>query len=177
MLRVTKAIIQDDREWIKRWVFGTFGVDVSDDLLTIWIAQASAFLMRRHGDKERKSSGSHISHSGYGWRIYNHPTFGSHLVEDYADDDWRMWFSSRLEEVKKWPPCGGQLSVTFNDYGCPLHVFFISLEETDEMLARLHHDPEKKKGGPSTPGIERTEIVLQPIDRVASLVVPDRETT
>jgi len=55
-----------------------------------------------------------------------------------------------------------QLTVT-------LHVFFLSIEETPEMLSRLPEEG-SEKSGPTTPGISRTNRKPKPIDRTAQRV-------
>lgn len=53
-----------------------------------------------------------------------------------------------------------------------LHIGFVQLYESEEMLEQLRRpDPSKVRTGPDTPGIERTQTVLTPIDSVAAKVV------
>ena len=76
-----------------------------------------------------------------------------------------MWVKNRLREWEEWPTAGHE--------GCGdvrleaiLHVFFLFLKETQEMLANL---PEGAKATPKVARskISKTQELIQPIDRVA----------
>lgn len=90
------------------------------------------------------------------------------LVErSWWDGSWFSWFKNRLA-------AGGLLPCGRDDraavwLGVPLHVFFVALEETPEMLVRLRNEPVAAGPGPATPGIGRRGTV-GPIDRVAARV-------
>jgi hypothetical protein len=87
----------------------------------------------------------------------------------WSDPSWLMWFRNRIDcfglltkGVKgSPPPC--RLEVL-------LHVWFLHLEETEEMLARLRHEqlePPKPAAGSK---VFTTNLVPRPIDRVAARV-------
>jgi hypothetical protein len=59
------------------------------------------------------------------------------------------------------------------DFFTELHVFFISVEETEEHLHRLRsHRFEEVNEGPTTPAIERSNLAeIHPINRTAAKVV------
>lgn len=87
-----------------------------------------------------------------------------------------MWCKNRLQEWKLWPTAGHE--------GCGdirleaiLHVFFLFLEETQEMIALL---PE---GSPTEAKLARSKVsktnkVIQPIDKTAERVTnwKDKQT-
>lgn len=83
------------------------------------------------------------------------------------DGSWFSWFKNRLAAAGLLP-CGrdDRAAVWL---GVPLHVFFVSLEETPEMLVRLRNEPVAAGPGPASPGIGRRGTV-GPIDRVAARV-------
>jgi len=98
------------------------------------------------------------------------------LGRDWSASSWDCWFCARLSSNDLSKGYG-----TVDDSKSPvtaiLHVFFIYLEETAEMLSRLDDEPEVKppkvtrsKLGPNEPRLVR------PIDRVAHRVGPTAPT-
>lgn len=89
---------------------------------------------------------------------------------DWSDGTFAMWLKNRLSDSNLLPvadvnPFNGSLPVE-------LHVGFLSLEETAEMLARLRKsDNTPVKTGPDTPGIERREAPKGAINRTAAKVL------
>jgi hypothetical protein len=90
----------------------------------------------------------------------------------WSDESWFMWFRNRLSahghfRALENPPLVDSLPVT-------LHVFFIYLEETPEMLARLnrYEGKEKRKKLPGQSKIFTTNLKPVPIDRTAFNVAP-----
>lgn len=92
-------------------------------------------------------------------------------LNEYSDGSWAMWFKNRIYSQKLFDWCGnvqqvGRLTVT-------LHTGFLSLEETCEHIDRLRtkDDDTIIRHGPSTPGIERREAPLGPINATAARVM------
>lgn len=100
-----------------------------------------------------------------------------------APSDWRMWIKNRLDELGYFQP--GYSHPLRIDIPVTLHIFFLGINETEEELFRLRTKMSKEEAETldefytidedqprlSTPGIERTQVILQPIDRVAARVV------
>ena len=92
---------------------------------------------------------------------------------DWSDDSWAMWWKNRIAEAGLFgvPGCSPN---SFDAYGCPMHVGFLHLEETDEMIEFLRNelapDPDAKRRMVVSPGIERIQTSPLPIDRVAARV-------
>jgi hypothetical protein len=91
----------------------------------------------------------------------------------WSDGSWALYWKTQLinDGYFSSPTVGVE---TFR-LEVPLHVFFLSLEESDEMLQRLKRkEPEddgNKRRKVATPGIERVTTSPEPIDRVAARVV------
>ena len=174
MYRVLKAVIENNREWLKGWLFGQFGVEPADELIDEWIKLAQQI----SGFPKRDAATVAM---GIGWAVYQWTRADGRventLFERYTDDDMRLWFSNRLRETGAWPKVGCD-SDNYPRYAMKFHVFFISVDETEEQLRLLRNESKTKSPrGPSTPGIERTMVMVQPIDRVAARVTREAECT
>ena len=144
--QVAKAMIAKDLPWLRGWLAGRYMVDVSEE----WIATQ---LARKEAVEECKSDAYFIEHNNPG------------LTR--LDSTCGMWWKNRIDgryPVTDRPQEFGRLTTL-------MHIFFLHLEETEEMMARLREDKTPIKGGPSTPGIERTVEMPTPIDRTAAAVV------
>lgn len=86
----------------------------------------------------------------------------------YSDGSWASWWKRRLEEDGRFESGGTPPEPI--DFVTELHVGFVAIEETAEMLARLAGE-KAEAGGPATPAIERVMTRPQPIDRTAAIVV------
>lgn len=97
-----------------------------------------------------------------------HEKGGKDFDTDWSDSTWVCWIRNRL--AGRWL-AGFQLEDI--RFYCDLHVGFLRLEETPEMLARL---PE---GSPKEPTAARSKISkttlkeIEPVDRVAARVSPE----
>lgn len=90
--------------------------------------------------------------------------------QHWSDGTWALFWKTQLIEAALIAGAGSQGGPTIT-VPVPLHIFFLWLEESPEMLARLRRPDHTKPAGPSTPGIERVMTNPQPIDRTAALVV------
>lgn len=108
------------------------------------------------------------------WRQQFDPTFPATGKPPWSGATWEMWLRVRLEELRAFKSFNrgvstGSLHVT-------LHVFFIHLEETEEMLEVLRR-PEPRRHlrqplGASASKVFSTHLMPHPIDRVAARVAP-----
>jgi hypothetical protein len=94
---------------------------------------------------------------------------------DWWDNSWRAWFKRRLQDAGYLQP-GGKEPPPIR-CGCELHIGFIGIEESPEMLERLRREPGPVPETIATPGMTRTNQKLQPIDRVAARVTDWVEKT
>lgn len=91
-----------------------------------------------------------------------------HLGFPYeADGANLIWLKNRLNEA-------GVFEVGrryFDDkIGCPLHCFFLSLEETEEMIMRLWNDDELIQAKVARSKVSRTFAKIRPINQLSFLV-------
>lgn len=96
-----------------------------------------------------------------------HKKGGKTFDTDWSDSTWVCWIRNRLA------PRFERRELTEIKFLCELHIGFLCLEETPEMLLRLH------EGGKMEPSAARSKISksllerLEPIDRVAARVSPE----
>ena len=90
----------------------------------------------------------------------------------WSDSTWVMWFNNRLG----WMFCSGRVSPPVEiRFTCEMNTFFLSLEESDEMLKRLRR-PDDLEDRRNTLREARSKISkstlreLHPIDSVAAKV-------
>lgn len=90
------------------------------------------------------------------------------FIWGWSDGSWHMWWKRQLDRCRLLRVS----DYVFDDpkFSTRLHVFFLSIEETPEMLARLPEEDGKERKGPTTPGISRTNRKPKPIDRTAQRV-------
>ena len=148
-----KAVDKKDASYIKGWLEGSLDIDIS------W----------EHAEL--------LTNQVYEWK-----------QEKGIPGDWRMWLKKRLEALGYFP-CGFSRPQPIY-LPTILHVFFVSVNETPDMLATLRNpgkfDEEQQKKMEeyfdwvdwdddlprlATPAIERTSLVLRPVDRTAAKVV------
>lgn len=143
-----KRIRETDVEFVTDWIISTFeGERTKDIALT-----ESKYL---------------VNHAKY-YQDLRYKKQGRETL--WADDDWRMWFEVQLRSLG-WEPWIGKSSDA-KRMVVLLNVFFIHLEETELHLSRLrHYKHEEINPTLATPGIERTNQVVTPVDIVASRVV------
>lgn len=148
-----KAVVEKDVSYIKGYLDGTLSIEISQE----------------HAES--------LTDQAYKWKIL-----------EGLPGDWRMWFKKRLEALGYFP-CGflRPHSICFPTL---LHVFFVSIDETPKMLENLRNpnklsEEQLKKVEDlcewsewdddvprlATPAIERTLVVLQPIDQTAAKVM------
>lgn len=87
---------------------------------------------------------------------------------------WFMWFKNRIRESHIILPVG-EREEWKKLPGATLHIFFIYLEETDEMLDRLKdiEEPEEPEGTARSK-ISKTKLSkLHPINTTAAKVAPE----
>lgn len=87
------------------------------------------------------------------------------------DDYWYSWFKNRLVGAGLLPalqrePREVRLFTT-------LHVGFLAIYETEEELERLRNEQPAPAAAPVRSQVTKTNLVIQPIDRVAARVVPE----
>ena len=97
------------------------------------------------------------------WQKWN-PTLPWHNSAGPA-----MWIKNRLGELGQIPRCDGNEVPTAET--AILHCFFIHLQETQEMLARLRNDKSNIASAVARSKISSTQQHIEPIDAVASRVV------
>jgi hypothetical protein len=97
-----------------------------------------------------------------------------HFDGSWSEDSVMSWLKIRLLELgafvagKNYPAEVSLLTT--------MHVFFIALEETEEMLANLRHELAEVKSSVARSKIFSTnKRVLEPIDRVAARVTVSKE--
>lgn len=88
----------------------------------------------------------------------------------YSDGSWETWFKSRMRDQGMFGTFFR--GTVFDRLTCELHIGFLSLEETAEHMENLRREDKTKiKKGPDTPGIERREAPLGPINATAARVL------
>jgi hypothetical protein len=87
----------------------------------------------------------------------------------WGDGTWLMFLKSRLEELGCFKN-GCQIAV---EGGCTavMHVFFINIEETPEMVARLRNEKPDQIAVARTKLNKDTSVYVEPIDGNAAKVV------
>lgn len=157
------AVLRKDAAFVAGWLTGRWMLEVTVERAARWIAE-----MWRRIEAENQ------------WRAsQNLPP--ARLVSEWTGGSYDLWFRSQMTKeggynVNQQPDGSvkGKYALPENErFHVVLHVGFINIEETEEMLALLRApDPTMPTGnGPATPGIARTEVKVQPIDRTAAKVV------
>ena len=98
------------------------------------------------------------------------------LGDGWSDDSWDMWLRNRIDEIRAWP--SGPHCEQTDAQTAILHCFFLCLDETEEMLARIAIDMEPME--PMESEVARSKIGttqrrIAPIDRTAMRVAPVEE--
>lgn len=90
-------------------------------------------------------------------------------TKSWPDDTWAMWLKNRLAEARLLD--FGKNTDPIELPPLPLHVFFLTLPETPEMLTRLRGGDGPAKGYviPRSK-ISKSKRFIRPIDRVAARV-------
>lgn len=89
------------------------------------------------------------------------------MTDSFCD----LWLRARMTEHNVYPHGSGSISARIN-LPVELHIGFLFIEETDEMVERLRHDITRLPPTLATPGIERTSQRVHGIDTVARRVAP-----
>lgn len=87
----------------------------------------------------------------------------------WSEGSWRTWLKNRLSEYHLLPAGGEQPAATDGWASATLHVFFVHLEETPDMLKLLRNEP-KEKPKPAGRRPSETAQVLTPINKTAANV-------
>ena len=88
------------------------------------------------------------------------------------DDLSLMVLKNRLHDLNYFPHGSDETKIHANDYS--LHFFFVSLEETEEMLTRLRRpDQSFYVRAEARSKLFTTEQYVQPVDAVAARVAGD----
>ena len=96
------------------------------------------------------------------------------MHHSWSDATCAMWLRNRMfEQFPRWFHGGGVIPDGDN-YTVELHTFFIHIEETPSMLARLCNEEKKPPKGASRSRITRETKVLSPINKVAGRVMKTR---
>lgn len=84
-----------------------------------------------------------------------------------------MWTRNRLTERGAFHVRDGG---TYHDdrVCCDLHVFFLFIDETDEMIANLKNETAKALYQEARSRVFKTAQILTPIDKTAQRVAPER---
>lgn len=143
------ACVNKDASWVAGWLSARLMVDVPVATVAGWLDRLADIIGDRDGRGPDDAARHRLRYTSGGW----------------CD----LWLRARLTEEDWFKPGMGyapeiQLPVE-------LHIGFLSVHETEEMLDRLRRrDDTPVPAGPATPGIERTQEVVSPIDRVAARV-------
>lgn len=150
MGRLWQAVIANDVRFLSGWVSGRQMLVVSAEDVTRWLPGLLKMASEVQECYRKK------------------PEWGK--WEGYSDGFVDLYFRARMSQDHLYPHgCNPPLDI---HVPVELHIGFLSLEETAEMLENLRRTPEPEtKSGPSTPGIERTLESPTPIDRTAARVV------
>lgn len=93
----------------------------------------------------------------------------------WSESTVRMWLKKRLGEYGLFEGVGVSPPDVGEWTSAVMHVFFIGIEESAVMMARLHNEHATPVGPAlATPGIERTPEKPTPVDRVAARVTTNR---
>lgn len=95
-------------------------------------------------------------------------------ANQYSDEDSiRTWFRNRLDKTGVFDGKKDANSFIREMTTAILHVFFISVEETEEHLARLRGEIPQTTGTVAVSKIGKTTKIIHPIDRTANNVAPE----
>lgn len=85
----------------------------------------------------------------------------------WSESSWWMWLKNRLDEMGKFcvEANNGSIPVKFKTL---MHIFFLSIEETEEHLEKLRTEPKKDAKSARGSKIFATNKIPKPIDRIAS---------
>lgn len=89
--------------------------------------------------------------------------------DPWSEGSWLTWFKIQLINHGCVFGCGSTVPQEIY-MSATLHIFFTSLEETEEMQARLRNE-RRDEPAPKRSKLRYTTQVLEPIDRVAARVV------
>ncbi len=87
----------------------------------------------------------------------------------WSNQTWRLWIKNRLEEKNLFP---NGCNSDFPHFATTFHVFFLQLDETEEMLARLRNEPAEEAKTAKSKIFNPDSRKPIPIDRVAMNVAP-----
>lgn len=96
-----------------------------------------------------------------------------HDNDRWSDGTWDLWLRKRVDCLNAWPPAlGNTPDLSFKPV--ELHAFFISIAETEEMLAKLRKEKVvADTDNPARSKLSKTNEVIHPIDSVAAKVAPE----
>lgn len=116
------------------------------------------------------------------WVEARQPKLAKHFDDpNWSDGSWAMYWKTQLIKAGHFGTVGYRESDFLTAVTATLHVGFVSIEETPDMVEvlrrpELAYDPDAAKRGLSTPGIARTLHSPEPIDRVAKRVTTQGES-
>lgn len=93
-----------------------------------------------------------------------------------TDDCFVMWLKNRLVEIGAFKNGFGEKAFIPDVVTATLHIAFLYIEETEEMLARLPEKGQTKEAVAQSKVFQTTKII-HPIDRVAARVAAEKEVT
>lgn len=85
-----------------------------------------------------------------------------------GDEPNAAWIKNRLAELECFPH--GCDAGEINPPSMNMHVFFLCLEETDEMVSRLKNERIIANGTVARSKVGKTSRVIRPIDKTAQAV-------
>jgi hypothetical protein len=94
----------------------------------------------------------------------------SDIDHGWSDSSWDGWLRNRIAEIRAWP--SGSHAVVQDATTAVLHVFFLQLQETEEMLRLLRHDDEQPESSVARSKIGSTPLCVHPVDAAAARVAP-----
>lgn len=91
-------------------------------------------------------------------------------LDKLVDDYFVVWLKNRLTEMGAFGTEEGRSGKDAGRLTVPLHVFFLCLEETAEMLQRLARDDGEVAASAARSKVFTTPLVPRPVDQVAGRV-------
>ena len=101
---------------------------------------------------------------------------GQKLKSPWSDESWRMWLKNRLCEHGLLPSDSVTLPYAVGHYSsATLHIFFVHLEETKEMLTRLKNENRCEPKASRSKIFKDDSRVPYPIDSTAAIVGREKQ--
>jgi hypothetical protein len=151
------AVCRRDAAWIAGYLTGRWMLDVKEDWVCAWLPG----ILDMIGDRDLRR-----------YRLVAEGKIKRNEIWGVSGGTCDLYFRARMTEGRHYEAAEGRKYPPEIRLPVELHVGFVNLYESEEMLEQLRRpDPTKIIGGPATPGIERTDVKVQPVDGNAANVV------